>query len=117
MAARAVLQQVLWQVFGRNIQSADHHYQPLDHIFELPHISRPRIFFQDFQDFRLHRLKRLLGRRTIIPQEMIHEQCQVAISLTQGRHRDRHHVDTVIQVLTKLPLADQIFEVIIRGAD
>ena len=112
-----MLQQVLRQVFGGNIRAADHHYQPLDHVFELPHISRPRIFFENFQDFRLHRLKRLLGRRAIIPQEMIHEQCQVAISLAQGRHRDRHYVDTVVQILTKLPLADQIFKVIIRGAD
>ena len=57
--ARAVLQEVLRQVLGRDVRAADHHDQALNHVLQFSHISGPRIFFENFQDVGLHGLERL----------------------------------------------------------
>ena len=50
-------------------------------------------------------------------QEMVHQQRQVAIAIAQGRNRNRHHVDAVIEVFAESALAHQILEILVGGAD
>ena len=48
---------------------------------------------------------------------MPHEQGDVLAALSQGGHEKWNHVQTVEQVLAKIPACDFFLQVLIRGGD
>src|SRR5579864_265724 len=90
---------------------------PLDRVFEFAHVARPR-------EFRQHRHR--VGRDAVDPfarpsgvatDEIVDEDRYVLAPLAEGRHRDGNDVQTIIQVLLKTALGDQLGEVPVRRGD
>src|SRR5215210_4469010 len=84
---------------------------------QLAHVTRP-IEGKD----GVHRVTSELAKWLFIVfredfQERVHEQRDVLFALPQRRHRDLHNIEPVKEVVSKLALRDQFFEVLVRRRD
>src|ERR1035437_4825989 len=73
----------------------------LDEVLELAYISRPRVAHQRVECFRGNRFNRTVHAARIFLSEVAHKCGNVVLSLAQGRHDQREHPETVIQVAAK----------------
>src|SRR5689334_24632046 len=87
----------------------------LDHILELPHISRPRVRTQT-----LHTL--LIGRdsrwsRRMLPQEVRDKQMNIFASLSQRRQVQLNNVEPIEQVASERAGSGELLEIGITCSD
>src|SRR6266536_4297806 len=89
----------------------------LDGVFEFTNIPRPAIGAE-----QLHRLVRdgrdgfaaLLG---VVLEKMAGQERDIFHSLPQGREMDGDHIQTVVQILAKIPFAHRFTQVVVRGGN
>ena len=97
--------------------AARHDDRPLDGVLQLAHVAGPVV-----GDQRLHRLLgdpgRRRGRRVAeLRQEVLHQQRDVVLALSQRRHMDGDHVQAVVQVLAETPGVDLFLQVPVGRGD
>src|SRR5438034_11322542 len=99
-------------MFSLDYRAIVQQHEPLEHIFELPHVAVPSILFHDLQRFGLKLLEGLVICGAINPQKMIDKQRDIAIPLAQGRHKDWHDIDAIVEILAKASLLNEFFKII-----
>lgn len=77
---------------------------PFDHILEFPHIAGPGVAQQAFQALRRDLFAVLSG---IEPQEVVHQEQDILLTLPEGRKRNGHHVQPVEEILPEAPSRHQ----------
>jgi len=84
------------------------HHQSLHHVSQLAHISGPVSGDQSLHGLRGNLSGCSIMTLTEVPQEVFDQQRNVVSALPQRRHLDWYDVQTVVQVLPKCPIVDQI---------
>src|SRR5437868_12485063 len=101
--------------WGDGVRSFGPDKRLFDDIFHLSHISWPWIARQQIDGI----FRKLLGGTVIFfysfGQKMFGEEGNVFSALPERRQIERNDVDAVVEVFTKLSLANKFLEIFIRG--
>ena len=87
--------------------------RPLDDVLQLAHVAGPRVLLQ-----ALHRLVGdahdvLAGGRVEVADGVPAGRRDVLPAVAEGRRRDRHDVEPVVEVGAELPLPDELLQVLV----
>jgi len=94
------------------------HERVLDRILEFADVARPGVVKQSADGIRGHFRDRLTRLLTKSIDEVPYEECDVVRPLAKWRDGDRNHLEPVVQVLSELPLGDEVAQVPVgRGDD
>src|SRR6266481_8595694 len=83
----------------------------LNHILQLPNVSRPRIRLQKPQRFLVDANELLPNLLSKASDEIFDQQGNISRSFAQRGHFQRHHVQPVEQILAELAFAYKLFEI------
>src|SRR5947209_7986579 len=89
----------------------------LENALQLAQIPRPGITTKQLQDFRRRRANLLAQFPAEPSQEMLHQERNVRLPLSQGRQPDGVDIEPVKEVPPKLPHGDQAFQVAVGRRD
>src|SRR5262249_2811056 len=84
-----------------NIRASRQHHGSFDGILQFAYIARPAIGLQ-----HVHRLLRdtqpgAVHLTTVMRDEIVHESGDVGTPFVEGREGERHHIEPVVEILTK----------------
>src|SRR6185503_9737294 len=89
----------------------------LDCILEFANVARPFVRHQTFTRAERKSFQLAITPRRGFISEVIREQHYVFTAVAQRWHLERHHIEPVIKILSKLSRFDRFFEVLVRGCD
>src|SRR6266571_8058379 len=88
-----------------------------DHMGKFTHIAWPVILFQAAQGLRSQVPWFEVVSSRMALEKGLRQQGNIVAVLAEGRDVDAHHVQTIVQILTKRALADSIGEIAVGGCD
>ena len=92
-------------------------HRPLDDVLELADVARPRVGLEGDEGLRGDAADGLLELVGILPDEVLHEQRDVPPPVPERGHRDRHHVQPIVEVLAESLLAHGLLEILVSRGD
>ncbi len=82
----------------------------LDHVLELPNISRPGVFAEGGKGLGRERANSPL-RTAVFLEEMLCEGLDVVGAIAQGRNLEAHHIQAVVEIHAETPRFDHPGEI------
>src|SRR3989454_3320323 len=86
---------------------------PLDQIPELPDVSRPTVGAEDLLDLRGDRGEPFPELLVVVAKEVTREKLDVLAAIAQRGQEDRHHLETVVEILPEAALPHRLVQVAI----
>src|SRR3990172_5972973 len=105
------------QVLRKDQRRRGEHASALDRILQLPHVSGPIVCEHLLQRLGRHRPwlpPLLLGKQS---EEVAHEKWDVLPSPPERGEVDTHHIQSVVEILSKALLRNRSLEVLVCGGD
>src|SRR5207237_2768256 len=84
-------------------------------VLQFAHVPRPRVGRQQVERLRREALDVLLELVVVAPHEVVDETRHVLDPGAQGRNRDRHDVETVVEILAEGAGGDRALEICVGG--
>src|SRR5437870_3965169 len=105
------------QVGGLYLRMRVHDHDALDRVFQLAHVTRPRMILQSFDRFRVESLWFLpISLREALV-EMIDEQRYVLCSFAKRRNLKRNYVESKEKIAAKSSFLNLFFQTLVGGGD
>ena len=89
---------------------------PFHEVFQFADVSREGVGHEQLQGGRRDKLT-VLGRREILPEEMVHQEGNILAPLPERRHLELNDVEPVKEIFPERVFPDLLFEVAVRGGD
>ena len=96
---RGVAEEVGWKLVDSDLRIGGENHCAFDDVPEFSNVAWPGVSFQRVQCGRLNSLDLPSVTLVELHQEGLNQQRNILATLSQRRHRDRHDVDPVVQVL------------------
>ncbi len=92
-------------------------HRALDAVLQLPDVSRPVVVHQHVDRRRRDATNPFAVRLAVDLHEVIRQQQDVGLAFAQRGHTDRKHVQSVVEILTKPSVRDELPKIVVRRRD
>src|SRR5712692_6974459 len=102
---------------GADLRSRGEHHRPLDHVFQLTHVSGPGVGQQRPQRFRSEMPPRAFIFFRVLLEEELHQHRNIFLALAQGREIYGDDIQAIEKVFAELAIAHKLLEVRVGSGD
>jgi len=107
---------VCYQVLHAHLSGSGENYAPFYHVFQLPHVSRPRSCHKHGHGFGFDTVNGFVIHSGVFSNEMPHEQGDVLPAFAKRGQMETNDVETKKEVCAKLFLTDEFLQIPVSGS-
>src|SRR5438132_3444403 len=104
------LRKIEWQIFLTNRFGSAGKDAAIHDIPQFPDISGPRVLLEEVQNLWGSAGHHTPGLAGTVADEVVHKERNIVHPLSQRRHADLNHIETVVQVVAEFSLPDHFFK-------